>query len=179
MGEIVSRNEIADRLAPLRGQSVIVSTNGCFDILHVGHLRYLQAARSYGDLLVLALNSDASVQGLKGPERPIVPEMDRAELLAGLSCIDYVVLFDEPTPANLLQVIRPDIHVKGAQYTMETLPEGELLQSMGTQLKLVEMVENRSSTNIIDKIKRLTAAESSNATSASSSISSEPTGFAC
>jgi rfaE bifunctional protein nucleotidyltransferase chain/domain len=139
----------------LRGQSVIVSTNGCFDILHVGHLRYLQAARSFGDLLVLALNSDASVRGLKGPERPIVPQQDRAELLAGLSCVDFVVLFDEPTPADLLVQIRPDIHVKGAQYTSENLPEAALLRSMGTELKLVPMVENRSSTNIIEKIKRL------------------------
>lgn len=155
MGQVVTLDELLNRLAPNRGQSVLVTTNGCFDILHVGHLRYLQAAKALGDTLVIALNSDASVRGLKGPERPIVPEADRAELLAGLSCVDYVVLFDEATPIHLLERLQPDIHVKGAQYTQETLPEAEALSKIGTNVHFLPMVENKSSTNIIEKIKAL------------------------
>jgi rfaE bifunctional protein nucleotidyltransferase chain/domain len=161
MGEVIPVHQIADRLAPLRGQSVIVSTNGCFDILHVGHLRYLQAARALGDILVIALNSDRSVHGLKGPERPIVPEAERAELLAGLRCVDYVVLFDEPTPEALLKEIRPNMHVKGGQYNEENLPEAPLLKSLGAELRFIPMVENRSTTNIIEKIQRLGAPKAS------------------
>lgn len=157
MGQVVNRTEILEKLAPLRGQATIVTTNGCFDILHVGHLRYLQAAKALGDVLVIALNSDRSVRELKGPERPIVGEADRAELLAGLSCVDYVVLFDEITPASLLAKLKPDVHVKGAQYTPETLPEAELLQSMGTRLELVAMVENRSTSGVVERIKALMA----------------------
>ncbi len=155
MGTVVTQQELLDALAPRRAQATVVSTNGCFDILHVGHLRYLQAARELGDLLVVALNSDASVRSIKGPERPIVPEADRAELLAGLTCVDYVVLFDEDSPANLLEALRPDIHVKGAQYTAESLPEAAMLESVGTRLHFMPMVENRSSTDVIEKIKRL------------------------
>jgi D-beta-D-heptose 7-phosphate kinase/D-beta-D-heptose 1-phosphate adenosyltransferase len=158
MGQVIPREQISQVLAPHRGRDVIVCTNGCFDLLHVGHLRYLQAARSYGDLLVIALNSDASVRGLKGPERPIVPESDRAELLAGLTCVDYVVLFDEPTPVELIREIRPNIQVKGAQYTEETLPEMPVLRELGIELRLVPMVDNRSSTNLIEKIKGLVSA---------------------
>ena len=138
---------------------MIVSTNGCFDILHVGHLRYLQAARKLGDLLVVALNSDVSVRGLKGPERPIVPEADRAELLAGLACVDVVVLFDEPTPDKALRAIQPNIHVKGGQYTEETLPEAALLKELGAEIRFIDMVAERSSTNIIEKIKALETAK--------------------
>jgi rfaE bifunctional protein nucleotidyltransferase chain/domain len=152
MGHVVSKAELADRLAPYRGQSVIVSTNGCFDILHVGHLRYLQAARALGDVLVVAINSDASVRNLKGPNRPIVNENDRAELLAGLSCVDFVVMFDDPTPAELLKIIRPNIHVKGAQYDEATLPEAPLLKELGAEIKLVDMVNGKSTTNIVERI---------------------------
>ncbi len=153
MGQFVSVDKLLSALAPL--EKTIVTTNGCFDILHVGHLRYLQSAKALGDLLVVAMNSDQSVQGLKGPKRPVVPEADRAELLAGLSCVDYVVLFDEPTPASLLQQIRPHVHVKGAQYNVDSLPEAEMLQAMGTKIEFIPMVEGRSSTQVIDRIKQL------------------------
>ncbi len=130
----------------------IVTTNGCFDILHVGHLRYLQQAKETGDLLVVLVNSDRSIQQLKGPNRPIVPEKERAELLAGLECVDYVVIFDDATPLSLLEQIRPDIHVKGAQYSAETLPEAVVLKSLGTLLAFMPMVEGQSTTTLIERI---------------------------
>jgi rfaE bifunctional protein nucleotidyltransferase chain/domain len=130
----------------------IVSTNGCFDLLHVGHVRYLQFAKAQGDYLVVALNSDASVQGLKGPSRPIVPQADRAELLAALACVDMVVLFDEETPLALLEAMAPTVHVKGAQYTAETLPEAKALQALGTQLVFAPMVGQKSTTNVVQRI---------------------------
>lgn len=161
MGKTVSLSELQTELASKRRGKTVVTTNGCFDILHVGHLRYLTAARNLGDLLVVAINSDDSVRGLKGPSRPIVPESDRAELLAGLCCVDYVVLFDEATPVKVLQAIRPDIHVKGAQYTEDTLPEAEALRAMGTRIEFLPMVAGRSSTNIIERIQQLVSCSSS------------------
>src|SRR5450755_1486001 len=105
-----------------RGEK-IVSTNGVFDLLHVGHVRYLQAARSLGDLLVVGVNSDESVRRIKGPTRPFNPEDERAELLAALACVEYVIVFDEATPAALLEVVRPDIHAKGGDYDVGAMPE--------------------------------------------------------
>jgi len=156
MGEVLSPAALNDRLASLRGQSVIVTTNGCFDILHVGHLRYLQACKTLAEnneILVVLVNSDASVRRLKGPQRPIVNEADRAELIAGLGCVDYVVLFDEDTPEPLLEVIKPDYHAKGAQYNEENLPEMATLRKVGAKVRFVPMVENRSTTNVIDTIR--------------------------
>ncbi len=161
MGKVVSLSQLQAELAPIRDGRTVVTTNGCFDILHVGHLRYLTAARALGDVLVVALNSDRSVRGLKGPNRPVVPESDRGELLAGLSCVDYVVLFDEETPVRLLQEIRPDVHVKGAQYTAENLPEADALREMGTRIEFLPMIEGRSSTNIIERIKQTSSCSSS------------------
>lgn len=151
--KILTPDELASLVQELRqkGQRV-VTTNGCFDVLHVGHLRYLQAARAHGDALVVLLNSDQSVQGLKGPSRPIVPEEERAEMLAGLSCVSYVTLFDEPTPVNLLERIQPSVHVKGGDYTPETLPEAPLLQQIGTEMAFIPMIQGRSTTNIIRRI---------------------------
>lgn len=154
MGKVVSRSDIKQALAPHRGQSAIVTTNGVFDILHVGHLRYLQGCKEMGDLLVVLVNSDSSVRRLKGPQRPIVPEADRAELVAGLGCVDYVVLFEEDTPVNLLEELRPDIHVKGAQYTEDTLPEAATLRRIGTEIRFAPMVENRSTTDVIETIRQ-------------------------
>lgn len=154
MGQVLSIGKLLEELAPLRGQSSIVTTNGCFDILHVGHLRYLQGCKGMGDKLVVMVNSDASVRRLKGPQRPIVPEADRAELLAGLGCVDYVVLFDEDTPEPLMETIRPDFHAKGAQYNEDNLPEMATLRKIGAQVKFVPMVENRSTTSVIDSIKQ-------------------------
>lgn len=154
MGKVLALPQLLEELAPLRGQSSIVTTNGCLDILHVGHLRYLQGCKSMGDKLVVMLNSDASVRRLKGPQRPIVPEADRAELLAGLGCVDYVVLFDEDTPEPLMEIIRPNFHAKGAQYNEDNLPEMATLRKIGAQVKFVPMVENRSTTSVIDTIKQ-------------------------
>ncbi len=152
MGEVLKPAELIDRLASLRGQSAIVTTNGCFDILHVGHLRYLQACKEPGETLVVLVNSDASVRRLKGPQRPIVNESDRAELIAGLGCVDYVVLFEEDTPEPLLKQIQPNYHAKGAQYTPENLPEMDTLRRIGAAVRFVPMIENRSTTNVIDTI---------------------------
>ena len=152
MGEVLSPTQLNDRLASKRGQSAIVTTNGCFDILHVGHLRYLQACKAMGEILVVLVNSDSSVRRLKGPKRPIVSESDRAELIAGLGCVDYVVLFEEDTPEPLLEIIKPDYHAKGAQYNEENLPEMATLRKIGAQVRFVPMVDNRSTTNVIDTI---------------------------
>jgi rfaE bifunctional protein nucleotidyltransferase chain/domain len=153
MGQLITPEQLNTVLEPYRTQK-IVSTNGCFDLFHVGHLRYLQMARNLGDLLIVALNSDASVEDLKSEERPIVPQNERAELLAALSCVDFVVIFDAPTPVELLKVIRPTIHVKGGQYSADTLPEAPILKALGTELVFLPMVEGRSTSQLIDCIKQ-------------------------
>ncbi|MBR2143372.1 D-glycero-beta-D-manno-heptose 1-phosphate adenylyltransferase [Anaerovibrio sp.] len=134
------------------GGQRVVFTNGCFDILHAGHVRYLSKARSFGDCLVLGLNSDASVRRIKGPARPINNEQDRAEVVGALGCVDYVVIFDEPTAEELITKVHPDVYVKGGDYTLETLPEGQLVQKYGGRVELVKLVEGRSTTNVINKI---------------------------
>ena len=134
------------------GGQKVVFTNGCFDILHAGHVRYLNTARSFGDCLVLGLNSDASVRRIKGPTRPINNELDRAEVVGALGCVDYVVIFDEPTAEALITKVHPDVYVKGGDYTIETLPEGQIVQKYGGQVELVKLVEGRSTTSVIKKI---------------------------
>ena len=131
----------------------IAFTNGCFDILHAGHVRYLEAARAQGDCLILGLNSDASVRDNKGPSRPINGEQDRAEVVGALRCVDAVVIFDEPTAENLIALVRPDVYVKGGDYTLDTLPEARIVQSYGGRVEFIPMVAGRSTTNVIAKIK--------------------------
>jgi rfaE bifunctional protein nucleotidyltransferase chain/domain len=123
----------------------IVLTNGVFDILHVGHLRYLRQARTEGDLLVVGVNADAGVRALK-PGRPLVPEHERAELVAALSPVDYAVIFAEPTADDLLRAVRPDVYVKGGDYSEATLPEAATAREVGARLAIVPLVPNRSST---------------------------------
>lgn len=130
----------------------IVFTNGCFDLIHVGHVKYLQKARSFGDLLVLGLNSDASVRRLKGEKRPLISQDERAHLLAALDCVDYLVIFDEDTPLRLIEAVRPDILVKGGDYTREGVVGHELVESWGGRVELVEFVDGRSTSGIIEKI---------------------------
>ncbi|MFQ3550049.1 MAG: D-glycero-beta-D-manno-heptose 1-phosphate adenylyltransferase [Armatimonadota bacterium] len=134
----------------------IVFTNGCFDILHIGHIRYLQDARNQGDLLIVGVNSDESVRALKGPERPVVNEKERIEILAALECVDYVTLFSELTPVDLILAIKPNIHVKGGDYSKDELPEAEAVRSVGGIVKIVSYVdtgtEGKSTTKIIGKI---------------------------
>ncbi len=132
---------------PRKGRWVF--TNGCFDLLHVGHLRTLQWARSQGDALVVGVNSDASVRSLgKGPTRPLVPQEERAEMLAGLTCVDYVVIFEEPTPLPLLERLRPEVHVKGGDYRLEDLPESPLVLGYGGQVLITPLVPGRSTTTL-------------------------------
>jgi glycerol-3-phosphate cytidylyltransferase len=130
----------------------IVFTNGCFDILHVGHLRYLEEAKALGDILIVGVNSDASVKRLKGETRPIVTENDRAEMLLGLKCVDYVAIFEEDTPIELIEAVKPDIHVKGGDYKKDDLPETKIVERHGGIVKIVSLVAGKSTTNIVKKI---------------------------
>ncbi|HEX6968820.1 MAG TPA: D-glycero-beta-D-manno-heptose 1-phosphate adenylyltransferase [Micromonosporaceae bacterium] len=131
----------------------IVFTNGCFDVLHRGHVRYLDQARTLGDLLVVAVNSDESVRRLKGPERPVNPVEDRAEVLAALSCVDFVVVFEEDSPASLIEAVRPDVYVKGGDYPPEMVPEAPLVRRLGGQVRTLGYVPDRSTSAIIDRIR--------------------------
>ncbi len=132
----------------------IVFTNGCFDLLHAGHASYLAEAKSLGDVLIVGLNSDASVRALKGRERPFVPQDDRALLLASLAFVDFVVFFDELTPHHLIEAIKPDIHVKGGDYTEADLPEAPLVRSYGGQVVILPKFEGRSSTDLVQRIRK-------------------------
>lgn len=153
MGKVVTKNEIINliRAGQAKGKTY-VATNGCFDILHVGHVRYLQKSKACADYLIVMLNSDSSVNALKGEGRPINCEADRAELLSALSCVDYVVLFEEKSPAKLLGDIKPDIYTKGADYTLETLPEREVILENNIKVEFIDFVQGKSTTNVINKI---------------------------
>lgn len=151
---LISKDKVKEFCSVLRdGGKKVVFTNGCFDILHAGHVRYLKTAKSFGDVLVLGLNTDASVRSIKGPTRPINNELDRAEVVGALESVDYVVLFDEPTAEDLIKLVHPDVYVKGGDYTIETLPEGQIVLAYGGSVELVNLVEGRSTTNVIAKIK--------------------------
>ena len=151
--KIFNRNELATVLQQLKSEgNVIVTTNGCFDVLHLGHLRYLQAARQLGDLLVVAINSDASVRELKGENRPLIPEDERAEMLAGLECVDYVVIFPELNPIELLSELKPSLHVKGGDYKLEQLVEREVVEANGGKVIVGLNVPGKSTTNLIEVI---------------------------
>ena len=132
---------------------MIVSTNGCFDILHAGHVRYLKKSKAFGDVLIVGLNSDKSVRSIKGPTRPINNENDKAEVLCALESVDYVVLFDEDSPKDLLEIIKPNIYTKGADYTLKTLPEADVVLKNNGWVEFIELVEGKTTTKIIDKIK--------------------------
>lgn len=153
MGRLVSQEEIINivRQGQLNGKTYVV-TNGCFDILHVGHVRYLQKTKEFADYLIVMLNSDVSVKALKGEGRPINNQQDRAEILSALSCVDYVVLFDEKSPGELLEDIKPDVYTKGADYTLETLPERDIVLRNNIRVEFIEFVQGKSTTNVIKKI---------------------------
>lgn len=154
--KLISREELPRLRETLHAQGrKIVFTNGCFDVLHVGHLRYLQQARAQGDALVVGLNSDASVRALKGAGRPIVPEDERAELLAGLECVDWVTLFPEATPEATLAALKPDIHVKGGDYTEDQLPEARVVREYGGEVRIMGLVPGRSTTDVVRRIREL------------------------
>ncbi len=151
--KIHNRSELASILQQAKADGdIVVTTNGCFDVLHLGHLRYLQAARQLGDLLVVAINSDSSVRQLKGENRPLVPEDERAEMLAGLECVDYVVIFPESTPIDLLSELKPNIHVKGGDYKLEQLIERDVVEANGGKVIVGLNVPGKSTTNLIEVI---------------------------
>lgn len=157
MGEIVSVDAIAELGRRLRADGRrIVFTNGHFDLLHVGHLRYLQAARALGDLLVVGVNDDATVTQRKGPARPIIPAVERAELLAGLACVDYVTIFHDLAAGPTIDALRPDVYVKGGDYTVEgetapgkqPLPEAALVRAYGGEVRILPLLPDHSSSRI-------------------------------
>jgi D-beta-D-heptose 7-phosphate kinase/D-beta-D-heptose 1-phosphate adenosyltransferase len=153
--KIISREDMAPLLDGHRSKGEkIVFTNGCFDVLHAGHIQYLEQARALGDVLVIGLNSDASVRRLKGPSRPLVPQNDRARILAALEAVSYVMIFEEDTPAETLGLLRPDIHVKGGDYSGDDLPEGEIVRAYGGTVKVLEFLQGRSTTALVKKIRR-------------------------
>jgi rfaE bifunctional protein nucleotidyltransferase chain/domain len=141
------------RRAQAQGRRVVF-TNGVFDILHPGHVRYLQAARAEGDLLIVAINSDASVQGNKGPGRPVTPQQERAELLAALSCVDAVTVFDHPTPATVIAAIQPDVLVKGADWAADRIVGRDTVESRGGRVVRVPVEAGWSTTTILEKVRR-------------------------
>lgn len=153
MGQLISRKNISEFVDNLhKAGKTVVTTNGCFDILHVGHVRYLQKTKSFADYLIVLLNSDKSVKSIKGDGRPVNNENDRAEILNALNCVDFVVMFDEDSPADLLEEIKPDVYTKGADYTMETLPEREIMIRNNIRVEFIDFVQGKSTTNIINKI---------------------------
>jgi len=131
-----------------------VLTNGTFDLLHIGHLRYLEAARAKGDLLVVGINSDASVRGYKGPGRPVVPQEERAELVAALWCVDYTTIFDEATAVALVEALEPEVYVKGGDYApgSKPLPEASAVEAYGGEVCIVSFVEGRSASDLIRRV---------------------------
>jgi D-glycero-beta-D-manno-heptose 1-phosphate adenylyltransferase len=147
---ILDRNRLIARVAIARkGGARVVLANGCFDILHVGHVRYLEGARALGDLLVVGINSDAQVRALKGEGRPLVAERERAELVAALRVVDFVTIFNEPNVESLLRAIRPDIHAKGTDYTEETVPERDVIRSLGGRVAIVGDPKNHSTSELL------------------------------
>ena len=153
--KILSVQEMASRCELLRSEGRrLVFTNGCFDLLHVGHVRYLQSARACGDALAVALNGDASVRALKGPTRPINCEADRAEVLAALECVDFVTFFHTPRVDEVIRAVRPHVYVKGGDYTIETLDPSEraALQEVGAVVEIVALVPGKSTTAVVRKM---------------------------
>ena len=153
MGKILSLEQLQSEIDRLRqGGKKIAFTNGCFDILHVGHVRYLRDARRTGDVLILALNSDASVRAIKGEKRPLVPEMERADVVASLESVDYVTIFDELTPLELIESLRPDVIVKGGDWAEENVVGRESVRKWGGKVVIIPETEGASTTNIVEKI---------------------------
>ncbi|HEY6360557.1 MAG TPA: adenylyltransferase/cytidyltransferase family protein [Vicinamibacterales bacterium] len=155
MGEILTRDELVRRARQERAAGrTIAFANGAFDLLHVGHVRYLESAAHEADVLVVAVNDDASVRVLKGEGRPIMRCEDRAELVAALRCVDYVVIFPEPTVGPLLETLRPDVHCKGTDYTMDSVPERAIVQAYGGRTAIVGDPKDHSTRDLLARIAR-------------------------
>ncbi|RPJ83262.1 MAG: D-glycero-beta-D-manno-heptose 1-phosphate adenylyltransferase [Acidobacteria bacterium] len=151
--KLKSLEELKGIVGDLHGTgATVVFANGCFDLLHVGHIRYLEAARSLGDCLILGLNSDCSVRHLKGPDRPLMPEAERAELLSALSCVDYLLLFDDSTVDRILLELKPDVHAKGTDYAAETVPERATVLSYGGRVAIVGDPKDHSTREYLKRI---------------------------
>lgn len=154
--KITNLEELKQIVENLKSQGKkIVWTNGCFDILHIGHIRYLQKAKEAGDILIVGINSDESTKQIKGPNRPIINESERAEILAALSCIDYIIIFSELHPIKYLELIKPDFYVKGGDYNIDTIVQEErkIVESYRGEIIIINVSANSSTTNIIEKIK--------------------------
>jgi len=151
--KIKAREEARNIIKDLKAKGKrIVFTNGCFDLLHLGHIRYLEGAKALGDILVVGVNSDHSVQNLKGPKRPILPEEERAEILSGLGCVDYIIIFDEKNPLELISTLQPNILVKGGDWTKETTVGREVVERSGGEVVILPFVEGASTSNLVDTI---------------------------
>ncbi|MBI3404681.1 MAG: adenylyltransferase/cytidyltransferase family protein [Acidobacteria bacterium] len=152
--KIVSLSQLIEQLQKERARSLrVVLANGCFDVLHVGHVRYLQGAKAEGDVLVVAINSDDSERKLKGVGRPILPQQARAELVAALDAVDYVTIFEEPNVERLLTELRPNVHAKGTDYTVETVPERELSAKLGVRVAIVGDAKEHSTKDLITRVR--------------------------
>ena len=151
-GKVLELDELRRRVAAARaaGQQVVFA-NGCFDLLHVGHIRYLQGAKSLGGILVVGVNSDRAVRELKGAGRPLMPQDERAEIIAALDCVDYVIVFGEPTVNSLLLVLKPDVHAKGTDYTAETVPERATVLGYGGRVAIVGDPKDHSTSELIER----------------------------
>ena len=149
---ILNRTDLADKVSRARAAGLtIVLANGCFDLFHVGHVRYLKGAKALGDILVVAINSDRQTRLLKGEGRPFMPENERAEMVSSLRCVDLVTIFDEPTVEALIRFIKPDFHAKGTDYTTDTVPEREIVREYGGTVAIVGDPKDHSSTELIEK----------------------------
>lgn len=153
MGKVVSQQELAKVVAELKKQGKkIVTTNGAFDILHIGHVKALQQTKALGDVLIVGVNSDSSVKQYKSDLRPIVPQEDRAEMLAALACVDYVTIFSETDPRNFLELVKPNIHAKSGDYDAEKMIETPTVRKNGGDVKIIPFIPCKSTTNIIKRI---------------------------
>lgn len=151
--KVVERMALGNKVLALkRDGKKIVFTNGCFDLIHVGHVRYLSVAKAQGDVLVVAINSDSSISGIKGPKRPIVPFLERAEVLAALTCVDFVTWFDEPDPKMTIEILIPDVLVKGADWAIEAIVGRDIVESHGGRVVRVPLAQGASTTRIIETI---------------------------
>lgn len=151
--KVKEKEDLCEILKRLKAEGKrIVFTNGCFDLLHIGHLRYLDKAKTLGDILVVGVNSDASAQGLKGPGRPVLPLEERMELLSGLECVDYVVSFDESAPLKLITVLKPHLLVKGGDWSTETIVGKEVVESLGGEVVALPFIEGNSTSHLIETI---------------------------
>jgi rfaE bifunctional protein nucleotidyltransferase chain/domain len=151
---IVTREELIRLIDRDRAQNLTIAfANGAFDLLHVGHIRYLEGAKREADRLIVAVNSDSSIRGLKGPNRPVLREADRAELVDALRAVDYVVIFSEPTVAPLLELLKPDVHCKGTDYTVDTVPERDTVRAYGGRIAIVGDPKDHSTTDLLSRLR--------------------------